>query len=102
VPRDGRRRPVRSTVVGAPQQVCELINPTTASWDQQKLHTYFVPVDIETILNIPICSHRQVDFWAWHHEKMGVYSVRSAYRMLVINKERATTYMENMAGRGLI
>jgi hypothetical protein len=64
LPRDGRRRPVRSTVARAPQWVCELIDSTTASWDQQKLHTYFVPVDREAILNIPICSRRQADFWA--------------------------------------
>jgi hypothetical protein len=30
---------------------------------------------------------------------MGFFSVRSTYRMLVINKERATTYLESIAGR---
>ena len=63
------------------------------------LQTYFTPADVKAILNIPLCTRRRADFWAWHHEKKGVFSVRSAYRMLVINKHHATEYMENIAGR---
>ena len=31
--------------------------------------------------------------------KEGIFSVRSAYRMLVVHKERVTPYLENTAGR---
>jgi hypothetical protein len=41
----------------------------------------------------------QDDVWAWHHERSGVFSARSAYRMLVINKERVMAYLESIAGR---
>jgi hypothetical protein len=63
------------------------------------LETLFTPVDVEAILSIPVCTRRQEDFWAWHHERTGIFSVRSTYRMLVINKHHATAYLENIAGR---
>lgn len=56
-------------------------------------------MDSEVISNIPICTRRQDDFWAWHYEKSGIFSVRSAYRMLVVNKQHNTTYFESTTGR---
>jgi hypothetical protein len=56
-------------------------------------------MDSEVISNIPICTRRQDDFWAWHYEKSGIFSVRSAYRMLVVNKQHNTTY-ESTTGMG--
>ena len=99
LPREGSLRLLRSSAAMAPHLVSELIDATTATWDMQMLQTYFTPADVKVILNIPLCTRRQADFWAWHHEKKGVFSVRSAYRMLVINKHHATKYMENIAGR---
>ena len=93
----GLRR-FRRDLTDSPQMVSELIDHTTVLWDVQKLHAIFCPSDVEAILNIPLCTRRQGDFWAWHHEKRGIFSVRSAYRMLAINKERATAYLENIAG----
>jgi hypothetical protein len=40
-------------------------------------------VDVEIIKSIPISMRAQSDFWAWHYEKKGLFSVRSAYQMLV-------------------
>jgi hypothetical protein len=48
-----------------------------------------VAPDAEAILNIPLRSGGGEDFIAWNHERMGVYSVKSAYRALVIWNERA-------------
>lgn len=102
LPKEGLLRPIRSNQANAPQLVSELIDATTATWDQQKLHDFFTPPDIEVILGIPLNTRRQEDFWAWNHERSGIFSVRSAYRMLVINKERATAYFENGASRSNI
>jgi hypothetical protein len=38
--------------------------------------------DVEDIRNIPLCTKIQSDFQAWHFEKSGNFSVRSAYQML--------------------
>jgi hypothetical protein len=75
--------------------VSELIDATSATWDRQKLQAHLLPADVEAILNIPLCTRRQDDVWAWS----GIFLVRSAYLMLMINKERATTYLESIAGR---
>jgi hypothetical protein len=34
-------------------------------------------------MSIPLCNGRQPDFWAWHHDKKEIFTVRSAYRMLI-------------------
>lgn len=58
-----------------------------------------MPMDIEMILNNPMSLRRQPDFWARHYEKTCVFSVRSAYRMLVHNLEDKTAWLEAQAGR---
>jgi hypothetical protein len=83
----------------APRLESELIDPTMAIWDQQKLETFFVPVDREVINNIALSTKRQHDFWAWHNKRRGVFSVRSAYRMLVNTRGHATVWLEGRAGK---
>ena len=81
-------RPVCCTSDTPPTRVSELIDPLSIVWDIQALKMHFIPIDWELILNIPLTTRRQPDFWAWHYEKIGVFSVRSAYRMLVSNREK--------------
>ena len=99
LPRDGQLRPFRTPCPNAPQWVHELIDPITLSWDQQKLQEYFYPMDAEVISSIPLTTRRQEDFWAWHYERTGVFSVRSAYRLLILKKENNTTWLEEKSGQ---
>ncbi|GJM98367.1 hypothetical protein PR202_ga15374 [Eleusine coracana subsp. coracana] len=85
LPREGMRRPI-NTVSNSLQLVSELIDVAAYSWKREVLNQYFAPADVETILNILINTRRQEDFWAWHHERSDVFSVRSAYRMLAAQK----------------
>jgi hypothetical protein len=50
-------------------------------------------MDVEVISGIPLSMRCQNDFWAWHYERKGVFSVRSAYRMLVMNREKMTAWL---------
>ena len=84
LPTDGMRRPVPSARPHSPQLVSELIDSTSAAWDRIKLQECFTQANIDVILNNPMCHWSQPDFWAWHHDKMGVFTVRSAYRMLIM------------------
>jgi hypothetical protein len=69
--------------------VSELISATSVTWDAQLLDTHFIAMDKEVIMNIPLSTKVQDDFWSWHYEKTGVFTVRSAYRMLMgIKKQR--------------
>lgn len=54
-------------------------------------------MDKEVILNIPLGSTRQPDSWAWHYERSGIFSVKSAYRMLVQTKLQRENWLDNKA-----
>jgi hypothetical protein len=58
--------------------VDELINPVTSSWDVDLVKAIFWPVDARRILQIPIGYGRE-DLVAWHFNRSGQFSVRSAY-----------------------
>jgi hypothetical protein len=52
------------------------------------LEEFFTPLDTMTIANIPLCTRKQEDFWAWHFDKQGNSVVQSAYYMLVRRREQ--------------
>jgi ribonuclease HI len=61
--------------------VADLLAPDGRSWDEDALNLNLLPFDVEAAKRIPLgCA--QADFWAWSRERHGVYSVRSAYRLL--------------------
>ena len=49
-----------------------------------RLQLYFVPEDVFEITRIKTSSRNEVDFIAWHPEKHGFFTVKSAYRLGVI------------------
>lgn len=55
-------------------------------------------MDAKIILGIPLCTKNVDDFWSWGHEKNGIFSVKSAYRMLVTTRQRREAWLENRAG----
>jgi hypothetical protein len=59
-------------------RVSDLINPTDGSWDEDIIGDIFWPVDVHRIMHIPLTPNRY-DFVAWHYNKLGLFSVRSAY-----------------------
>jgi ribonuclease HI len=99
LPRDGLLKPFQTGKSNQPVRVSELIDQTTATWNKTLVLEHFLPMDSEVILNIPVAHSRQADFWAWHYEKKGVFSVRSAFRMLVLTKDRVTACLENRQSR---
>ena len=68
-------------------------------WNVQAVDTHFLPMDGELIRSIPLSGRRQANFWAWHYEKSGVFTVRSAYRMLASMCERRSDWIEHNPGR---
>ena len=52
--------------------------------------TIFVPADVEEILKIKL-SYRTEDIIAWHFERSGIFSVKSAYK-LALNLDTLETY----------
>jgi hypothetical protein len=86
LPRDERLKPVAPRKDDAPQMVRDYIHHHIAAWNTEKLEEYFLPMDVDIIRNIPLCTRIQEDFWSWHFERNGQFSVRSCYRALAVTK----------------
>ena len=56
-------------------------------WNVEIVLQNFLHPDAEAILNIPLRRGGGADTMAWAHERTGNYTVKSAYRALVIQKE---------------
>jgi len=59
-------------------RVNELINPVDSTWDTNLIRSSFGGIDVARILQIPITPGRE-DCVAWHYNRNGFFSVRSAY-----------------------
>uniref|UniRef100_A0A0A8Z8E5 Reverse transcriptase zinc-binding domain-containing protein n=1 Tax=Arundo donax TaxID=35708 RepID=A0A0A8Z8E5_ARUDO len=68
----GRRRPCRL------RWVSQLIDENARSWNESMLRRFFHSHDVVEILKIKLPWRQRDDFVAWHFEKSGFFSVRSA------------------------
>ena len=102
IPRDFKLRPVCPKTLNPPQLVSDLINPVTFAWDIETLDEHLYPMDKEAILNIPLSSRVRQDFWSWHYERRGVFTVRSAYKLLSATKQQRTDWLEHNDGHSQI
>ncbi|XP_022159001.1 uncharacterized protein LOC111025446 [Momordica charantia] len=74
-----RRLPIESTVHS-------LINHDLAIWKVDEIEAAFSPDEAKGILSIPLGSRNRRDKLIWHYEKMGVYTVKSGYRIAVMKQ----------------
>jgi hypothetical protein len=77
--------------------VADFILPAAAEWDEDKLKKVFLPMDVHAIMEIPLNHRRQEDFWSWHYERKGVFSVKSAYNMLINTRENTEAWLDGRA-----
>lgn len=80
IPRDHGRRPISPRRNCRLKWVSELLTPD-GNWNMELLLLYFLPVDIEYIIKIKPSTRNKRDFLAWHPDKRGQFSVRSAYHL---------------------
>ena len=97
IPRDNFKRPITSLVTNPPAMVSQLIDTSTAAWNENLIRTVFTRFDAEEILKIPLCTRIISDFWAWHEESSGIFTVRSAYRMIIRTKLSRESWIEQEA-----
>lgn len=98
IPRIASMRPFACLSVNPPTFVSELIDAHHAAWNRDALDANFISVDKQAILSIPVCTRQMDDHWAWNFERNGVFSVRSAYRMLIDTKRRREDWLEGRSG----
>ena len=98
IPRDFKLWTVCAKSGNPPYRVSDLINNATPSWNVNLLEEHFFGIDKEAILNIPISSRVQPDFWSWHYEHKGVFTICSVYRLLRMTKQQQTDWLESNLG----
>ena len=95
IPRDYKLLPICPRSANPPLLVSELIDQTTRTWNRQVLEEHFIAPDINVIPHIPLSTRLHDDFWAWHYERRGMFSVRSSYRMISGTKFQQEDWLEN-------
>ncbi|CAD6236384.1 unnamed protein product [Miscanthus lutarioriparius] len=60
--------------------VSELLN-ANGDWNIETVRGCFLKIDAEAILRLPV-GQGDHDVWAWDMEKSGIYSVKTAYKLL--------------------
>lgn len=76
LPRDFNMRPITSISDNPPQWVSQLILPSEASWNREKIMETFITIDVDRILSIPLCTRQMDDFCSWNFEKKGIFIFR--------------------------
>jgi hypothetical protein len=57
--------------------------PGRCEWDSHLLQSILYPHDVKEVLNIRLSGRVTDDHMAWHLERSGIFSVRSAYHLAV-------------------
>jgi hypothetical protein len=68
-------------------KVAELLNPESGTWDEEMVRDIFWTEDVRHILATPTSPGHE-DALAWHFDRRGQFSVKSAYHMLDDAKNR--------------
>uniref|UniRef100_A0A803QFX1 Reverse transcriptase zinc-binding domain-containing protein n=1 Tax=Cannabis sativa TaxID=3483 RepID=A0A803QFX1_CANSA len=77
IPQPRTFRPITAAPSGS-VMVQELIDGSGA-WDLNALSHYFLRLDIDAILSIPLRNGGCEDQWCWHYTSNGCYTVKSGY-----------------------
>lgn len=85
IPRSMSRKPITPRGSNLMSYVAELMDPYTGSWDEQMVRDTFWEEDAQLILAIPIHAGMQ-NRPAWHFDKKGIFSVKSAYKVFRANQ----------------
>jgi hypothetical protein len=80
IPRDFYLRPIKRRRPSRLKWVADLIDEERMEWKIDILQQIFAPADVEVILKIKF-SYRTEDIIAWHFERSGIFSVKSAYKL---------------------
>ncbi|XP_074266286.1 uncharacterized protein LOC141588759 [Silene latifolia] len=80
-------------------KVGELMVQGERRWDRGMIESLFLPFEAERILQVRLSEEVREDDWCWEHEKDGVYSVRSGYRLLAGSSSGEGEQSDSMAAR---
>jgi hypothetical protein len=82
IPGSQSLRPLVRRSTAVTERVCDLFVSGTRVWDEEKVRKSFMALDVVEVLKIKPSVRLENDVLAWAFERNGIYSVRSAYRLL--------------------
>lgn len=59
--------------------MADIIDPTLRKWQLSSLQHILTQPEIDAILKIAIAVEQRDDLLVWHHNKSGLYTVKSGY-----------------------
>lgn len=68
-------------------KVSELIDYDLGQWKSEEVRDRFIGSDVQHILSIPISRSFPEDKLIWHHDKEGIYSVKTTYHVITSQKQ---------------
>ena len=89
IPKEWSRLPSWPRRMNLQQTVDELVDPGLGTWDEQLVRQTFCQEDAEIILAIPVHTEMD-DCVAWHYDKKGIFSVKSAYKVQMEDNKRTS------------
>lgn len=84
--RDGALLPITPRGHCVYNKVSDLICPISGQWDERLVRDTFWQIDADAILATPIREDFE-DFFAWHYDSKGLFSVKSAYKLYVQDRD---------------
>ncbi|XP_073368034.1 uncharacterized protein [Aegilops tauschii subsp. strangulata] len=87
LPREPSRQPISLQGTCRLRRVAELLDGE-GSWRMDLLRRYFLPADVDIITSIRTSTRFTEDIIAWAPERNGIFTVRSAYRLAMDERER--------------
>lgn len=84
--REGQRTPATLRGNCLLTKISELVDPETHTWDELLVRDIFQEEEATTILATPIREDFE-DFYAWFHDSKGQFSVKSAYKLSVQERD---------------
>ena len=97
LPKELTRKPATPKGTNLLIKVSELINPVTGVWDEQLIRETFWPEDANEILRIPIAENLE-DWPAWCFDAKGLFSVKSAYKVVVARRDIVACWDASTSG----
>ena len=83
LPRPGSFRPILGSLDADDDlSVADFIDTEAGCWREELVCQTFLPINVDIILQIPLCTSWPDDKLIWHYSADGVFSVRSAYHLL--------------------
>jgi hypothetical protein len=77
--------------------VSQLMKPNQREWGVDVIKSCLDPVDVDEVLKLRLSDRGDEDCIAWHYERSGLFSVKSAYKLARMAEQESAYKLARMA-----